>query len=440
VIKGEGLLKTLNTVWTRIAAGLVLAQVLAALFMRPGHRLTTLGDAIPCLLVLTVMLAFGSNWRKSTGIVRLFWGLNEVGFGILLASEMVWFFYEAVLRKPAPTPVAGDGLFLLALIPTLGALALKPQTESEPGNLQLRSLDFFLLTFWWICLYMYFALPWQLVIQSYPNYNPAYYVLALAEHCTAIVALGVFSLKSQGEWKRLYKVFFVAMSLFAVGSLLQNIAIDKGLYKTGGWYDTPWIISLGMFTVVAALGTDLRSEDARAEGVPRNQGSMSARLALIGVITLPMLATAAFVDHQNPQAIVIFRLRIIFSALIFLGALTFLKLATMDRELLRLIDSKESSLEALKQVQNQILESQRMAALGRLAHGATHEISNPLTAILGYAQLLRDNPKLTREELKSVEDIHEQVHRAQAAINGIRKFLRAENGAVGKSSAEVKTP
>jgi signal transduction histidine kinase len=67
-----------------------------------------------------------------------------------------------------------------------------------------------------------------------------------------------------------------------------------------------------------------------------------------------------------------------------------------------------------------------MAALGRLAFGATHEISNPLTAILGYSELLRENPTLTREERNSVKDIQEQVRQAQAAITGMRRFVRIE--------------
>jgi signal transduction histidine kinase len=137
--------------------------------------------------------------------------------------------------------------------------------------------------------------------------------------------------------------------------------------------------------------------------------------------------------------IVIFRLRLIFSAMLLLGTLTFLKLSSMDRELLRLIGVTVSSMESLKLVQKQIMESQRMAALGRLASGATHEISNPLTAIMGYAELLRDNPSLTQKEQLHVEDIQEQVHRAQAAINGMRKFGRVDADLENSPIPETKT-
>ena len=46
---------------------------------------------------------------------------------------------------------------------------------------------------------------------------------------------------------------------------------------------------------------------------------------------------------------------------------------------------------------------------------------------MGYAELLRDNPSLTQKEQVHVEDIQEQVHRAQAAINGMRKFARVDS-------------
>jgi hypothetical protein len=418
---------------------LIVAQCAAAAFLHRGPALTALGDAFPCVLAVLVVLAFRSNRRQSSGAVRLFWMLNEAGFAILFLSQLVWFYYEVLRHQAAPSAIAGDGLFLLALLPTLGALTLNAHGESAVADLRYRRIDFLLLVSWWICLYCYFALPWQVVVTNYPNYNPAYYVLALGEHFTVLVAVASLYLKSEGAWKAFYRLFFVALCVFTLGSLLQSIAIARSWYYTGSGYDLPAGFSLLLLMCAAAFGGKLQSQPSSKEVVSRRRGSWSARFALIGVISLPLLAAFTFFDRHNPHAIVLFRLRLIFTAVLFLGALTFLKLATMDRELLRLIASKESSLEALKKVQTQILESQRMAALGRLASGATHEISNPLTAILGYAQLLRDSATLTPEDRNSVADIHEQVHRAQSAINGMRKFVRAENGVAKSAAIEPKT-
>lgn len=433
------LIGTIDTRWTRIALGLVLAQIAAAVFLPPSALLTGLGDSFPCLLALVVMLSFRSNRRQSSGTARLFWMFNETGFGILFLSQFVWFYYDVVLRQAAPNPIAGDGLFLLALVPPLASFSLRPQEESASGNLRFRRLDFLLLLFWWICLYLYFALPWQLVIKNYSNYNPAYYVLALAEHCAVMIAVGVLYVKSEDSWKVFYRQFFVALGVFTAGSLLQNIFIDRGLYYTGSFYDVPWGFSLALLTVAAALGGKLEPKKTISDVTPRNRGLWSARLAMIGVISLPLLAIATVFDQHSPQPIALFRLRLIFGAVLFLGTLTFLKLSSMDRELLRLIGLTESSLESLQLVQNQILESQRMAALGRLAAGATHEISNPLTAILGYAELLRDNPTLTQEDHRSVKDIQEQVHLAQAAITGMRRFISVEADTEKIPSPEPQT-
>lgn len=432
------MIRKIDTLWTRIALGLVLAQIAAAVFLARSVLLTALGDSFPCLLALIVLLSFRSNRRQSSGTVRLFWILNETGFGILFLSQSVWFYYDVVLRHPAPNPILGDGLFLLALVPPLASFSLRPQEESASGNLRFRRLDFLLLLFWWVCLYLYFALPWQLVIKDYSNYNPAYYVLALAEHCAVLIAVGALYVKSEGSWKMFYRQFFIALGVFTAGSLLQNVFIDRGIYYTGSFYDVPWSFSLALLTVAAALGGKLEPKKTKSDVVPRNRGLWSARLAMIGVISLPLLAIATVFDHHSPQPITIFRLRLIFGAVLLLGTLTFLKLSSMDRELLRLIGLTESSLESLQLVQKQILDSQRMAALGRLAAGATHEISNPLTAILGYAELLRDNPTLTQEDRHSVKDIQEQVHLAQAAITGMRRFISVEADAEKSPSPEPK--
>jgi signal transduction histidine kinase len=60
----------------------------------------------------------------------------------------------------------------------------------------------------------------------------------------------------------------------------------------------------------------------------------------------------------------------------------------------------------------------------RLAAGATDEISNPLTAILGYSELLADIPALSPGDRDNAKAIHQRVHHAQAAVNSLRDTLR----------------
>jgi len=92
-------------------------------------------------------------------------------------------------------------------------------------------------------------------------------------------------------------------------------------------------------------------------------------------------------------------------------------------------------LDRLKSVQARIVQSQKMVALGRLAAGATHEINNPLTAVMGYADLLHDDVSLSTEEVRSAIKIKEEVRRAQAAILTFRR-----TAATTEASSGLKVP
>jgi signal transduction histidine kinase len=49
----------------------------------------------------------------------------------------------------------------------------------------------------------------------------------------------------------------------------------------------------------------------------------------------------------------------------------------------------ERSLETLRQMQDQLVQSEKLSAIGEMIAGVAHEINNPLTAVIGYSQLLQ---------------------------------------------------
>jgi signal transduction histidine kinase len=118
-------------------------------------------------------------------------------------------------------------------------------------------------------------------------------------------------------------------------------------------------------------------------------------------------------------------LRLVFGAILVLSVLVFRKLTLLARELAHLVRLSQASLENLRSVQAKVTHTEKLTALGRLAAGATHEISNPLTAILGYSELLTDVPSLSAPDRESAQIIQQQVHRAQGAVNSLRNALRS---------------
>jgi signal transduction histidine kinase len=409
-----------SAIYLRVAVILALLQISATFLIHDRYRLTIVGDILPALSVITVLLVFQANYRRATGAVQLFWLLNSIGFALLLLSQLFWVFFDLVLRKNDVSSLFGDALFFLTLIPVLAAVALRPHSESAARGLRLRRVDFLLLMLWWISLYAYFVVPWSLIVNDDTRYNPANAVLVLAGHLAVISTLAALWWQSKSEWRRFYGIFLLGSCIFAAGGVLQNIALIRGVYYTGSSYDWFYGIALSTFLAAGRRGarlTPLPDEVETKQGLRR---LWTARLAMLALISLPVLAIWGYLYGRVPEPILVFRLRLIFGAMLLLGSLVFVKLYLLERELVRSVSLTESSFESLRAVQTKISRSQRMAALGRLAAGAAHEISNPLTAILGYSELLRDNPALTTEGRRFAQEIQQQVRRAQAAVNSMR--------------------
>jgi hypothetical protein len=416
-----------HKVFLGLAGAIFLLHMGIAAFAKPSFRLTMFGDALPCALLIVAILAVRENFRFQREALPLFWKLMAAGLFQMLLSEACWFYYDSLRRYSSPSPVIGDTLFLLAHVFFLSAFVLRPHSASAGHDMRLRHLDFALLTFWWLALYAYFALPWQIVIQDFSKYNPAYYVLALIQHLMIITGLAVVWKRSAGLWRTFYGSFICLFVLIAAGNLLLSVAIDRGVYYAGSFYDTPFLLSLLLVTVVAAFGPSLQPAEDKTPNREINQSLWTARIAMVAILSLPVIALFGSFEKNVPEDVAAFRLRMVFGAMLLLSSLVFWKLTLLARELRRLVRLSQTSLENLKNVQARVTHSQKLAALGRLAAGATHEISNPLTAILGYSELLTDIPSLSPPDRQSAQIIQKQVHRAQAAVNSLRDSLRNPN-------------
>lgn len=407
-----------------IAGAIFVLHLGVAALVKPSFQLTIFGDALPCGLLVVAILAIRENFRFHRGVLPLFWKLMAAGMFQMLLSQAYWFYYDSLRRYSSPSPVIGDTLFLLAHVFFLSAFVLRPHSASAGRDMRLRHLDFALLTFWWLALYGYFALPWQIVIQDFTKYNPAYYLLALIQHLMIIIGLAVVWKRSNGLWRMFYGSFICLFMLIAAANLLLNVAIDHGVYYAGGFYDTPFLLSLFLVTVVATFGPSLRPGEDKTPNREINQSLWTARIAMVAILSLPVIALLGSFEKNVPENVATFRLELVFGAMLLLSGLVFLKLTLLARELRRLVRLSQTSLQNLKSVQAQVTQSQKLAALGRLAAGATHEISNPLTAILGYSELLTDIPSLSPPDRQSAQTIQKQVRLAQTAVNSLRNSMR----------------
>jgi len=76
-----------------------------------------------------------------------------------------------------------------------------------------------------------------------------------------------------------------------------------------------------------------------------------------------------------------------------------------------------------KKLEQQIIQSERLAAMGQMIGGFAHELNNPLTSILGMAELLQDGG-ITEAGRKQVGILHQQARRAAEIVQNLQYFAR----------------
>jgi PAS domain S-box-containing protein len=77
-----------------------------------------------------------------------------------------------------------------------------------------------------------------------------------------------------------------------------------------------------------------------------------------------------------------------------------------------------------KQMERQIIISEKLASLGVLAAGIAHELNNPLNNIYLLAQLIKEDMRSGKARKEDVEMILQQVQRASNIIRGLLEFSR----------------
>jgi two-component system NtrC family sensor kinase len=92
-------------------------------------------------------------------------------------------------------------------------------------------------------------------------------------------------------------------------------------------------------------------------------------------------------------------------------------------EKVRLYEETCRAYEDLRKTQEQLLQSEKMSAVGQLIAGVAHELNNPLTAILGYAELLESEGLNTRAQ-DYVGKLFKQAQRTHRVVQNLLSFAR----------------
>jgi two-component system NtrC family sensor kinase len=217
-----------------------------------------------------------------------------------------------------------------------------------------------------------------------------------------------------------------------LGSLTTNVAISRHDYYTGSWYDLPLLSVFFLYGLAGFVAFQKRKQldlpaDGSISGGAESAGRgnvWASRLAMGAVLSLPLFALYAMHLEHDTQVIRDFRLTVTLVAAVPLVLLVFLRTHLADKDRALLLARSESSIENLQRLQTQLVQSEKLISLGQLAAGAAHEINNPLTAILGYSDLLADDPALPDRARTTAGKIREQARRTRSLVQNLLSFAR----------------
>jgi signal transduction histidine kinase len=416
--------------WTAAVAACLVTLVLASVFVPHSFRLTALSDVIQCLLLFSGTVSLIPQAVRSRGRLRLFWTLMATGIGFWFSYQVLWVYYEVWLRSEVPDMCAGDMILFLHIVPLMAAVALRPHAPQDEYAARLRHLDFALLMIWWGYLYILIVIPWQYVVPDAVPYNHNLNSLYLVEKLAFLSAVITAWLGSKGGWKTFYASLFGACFTYAAGSYMANWALGRNTYYSGSLYDIPLTVAMAWITVIG-LWTREREPQTGVRSTSTSHGVWLARLGMIAAFSLPLFAAWALLDGAVPRRISSFRLVLTLGAALLMGIMVFVRQRLLDRELLRLLTYSRESFANLKRLQAQITESEKLASIGQLVGGAAHELNNPITAMLGYSDLLLLSKPLTLEQNEIAARIGQHARRTKSLVASLISFAKPSPSALG---------
>ncbi|MGD0182664.1 MAG: GGDEF domain-containing protein [Terriglobales bacterium] len=317
------------------ASALVILQAMVAFIVPRSDQLTAVGDLTQCFLLSFVVLAILGNIRAAEPTARLFWALLALGCGMWLCVQFLWTYVEVFLRTAVPNPFVGDVALFLHLVPLMGALAVRPDLEWDEPVVRMGALDFLLLVIWWLYLYLFVVIPWQYVSPQQELYGRSFDALYFLEHFVFVTCAAAVWLRSRGAWKIVYGNLFGASLLYAISSVTASVAIDLGRYYTGSVYDTPLLLSILWFAAFGLIGRRLASRTRAAKTSAGKRGGWISALAMVAILSLPVLAAWALYMSHAPSRVRNFRVLLTLSTMMLMAALLWIKQHGLDKRIAR---------------------------------------------------------------------------------------------------------
>ena len=403
-----------------LAIGTIVAVPLIAFSLVNAGGLRVLWDNLHWSLT-AVAAAIATAWsiRGTTGRIRTVRAAGAVAFALWLGANLTWAWLNVIGQTTVPSVA---DVFIFA-IPVPGLILV---AASVRGRMTIAE-------------------------QAAVFIDSALGVLLIATILILLhgqVAIGLPT--ASGVLALAYPTAFIGLAaagLVALSAGRYAIAASGGLALTGGCFALGcaylgWIaptvnntdagpvpsILFTLGTLVAAYG--LVTWTDRRTGNPRLGHVMTFLSRVIGPTVAAVLFLALLVPvapaTDGPIRLAVFlggALFVIRQALLLRERTrTLAAVTSLTEENTRLVGELRGELERRAVDERRMIQASRAAAVGELAAGVAHEVNNPLTGVLGFAELLIDETAPDDPRRADLETIRDEALRARGIVRALRDF------------------
>ncbi len=328
--------------------------------------------------------------RRSRDLGRTFWGLFAVAFTAYGVSNIVWTYYENWLRMPVPASPVSQFLYLCYDAPIVMALFLREGDDPSGLDWQ-RSLDFvqmlmvaFLVYYDFLFLRALRGGPHSLEVMEEGMTNILNFVLVIA-----------FLLRAR--WARtslvrsLCRRMAIYFIVYAFAAGIGDYALTFIHTTSGSWTSMAWTVP---FIVAALLANGFEQPEESAGDIPLEAWNQRKFLLKnVGLAIMPLTVWALAMRAGDHDRIIAYG-AVIISLACYGAHLTISQYRNHEN-----VVALQASEERYRLLFKQLLQAEKMQAIGRLAGGVAHDFNNVLTVIMGYAQQMIDDPDPTPEAI-----------------------------------------
>src|SRR5947208_3412824 len=149
---------------------------------------------------------------------------------------------------------------------------------------------------------------------------------------------------------------------------------------------------------------------------------------VLAVLSLPLIGLWVLLRLPEASGLRPFRVTVTLIGIMLVAVCVFLRQMLLAQEMTRLLGESKQNLERLQLAQSQLVQQERLAGIGQLVSGVAHELNNPLTAVVGYSDLLKEQAK-EADARQKLERLGSEARRMKKIIDNLISFARPlQNG------------